>query len=106
MDGPTNELVKHRAQNDVRMYDAYHRSLALWKQHFGTSLVLHFNLASTPGSPEESLQYGLWRALEGVRLDLGTCGASLPTLAGTEAIATISTNCPKYRALAEQVPGN
>ena len=104
--GETNLAVKHLAQHDVRMYSAYTRHLALWKKHFGTSLFMHFSLAGSPGIPEPFFQYGFWGSLEGVRLDLATCGTDLPTLTGAEAIASVATSCPKYRALAEQVPGN
>jgi hypothetical protein len=32
------------------------------------------------------------------------CEPNLPMLTGTEAIASVVHHCPKYRALAEQVP--
>lgn len=67
---------------------------------------MHFSLAGSPGIPESFFQYGYWGALEGIGLDLATCGADLPTLTGAEPIATVAGNCPKYRALAEQVPGD
>jgi hypothetical protein len=36
--------------------------------------------------------------------DLSTCGHALPTLAGTETIASVMQYCPKYQALADRVP--
>lgn len=104
--GATNLPLKHLAQHDARMYTAYTNYLALWKQHFGADLFMHFSLAGSPGIPESFFQYGYWGSLEGIGLDLATCGDNLPTLSGGEAIATVAGNCPKYRALAEQVPGD
>lgn len=106
INGETNLQFKHLAQHDARMYTAYTNYLALWKQHFGTDLFMHFTLAGAPGIPESFFQYGYWGALAGIGLDLGTCGDNLPMLSGGEAIATVAGNCPKYRALAEQVPGD
>ncbi|WAS95458.1 hypothetical protein [Nannocystis punicea] len=106
LSGATNLPIKHLAQHDARMYAAYTSYLALWKEHFGTDLFMHFSLAGAPGIPESFFQYGYWGALEGIGLDLATCGQDLPTLNGDEPIATVAGNCPKYRALAEQVPGD
>jgi len=106
LSGATNLPIKHLAQHDARMHAAYADYLALWKQHFGTNLFMHFSLAGAPGIPESFFQYGYWGSLAGIGLDLATCGQDLPTLSGDEPIATVASNCPKYRALAEQVPGN
>ncbi len=105
MDGPNHLHEKHLAQHDARMYVAYTAYLALWKKHFGTDLFMQFNLAGSPGIPESYFQYGYWGSLEGIRADLGKCGANLPTLTGNEPVASVVAFCPKYRALAEQVPG-
>jgi hypothetical protein len=102
--GTTNQSLKHLAQHDVRMYEAYKSYLALWKQDFGPSLFMHFSLAGTPGLPETIYQYGYWGSIIGVLEDLSACELNLPTLAGNEAIASAVHHCPKYRALAEHVP--
>jgi hypothetical protein len=39
-----------------------------------------------------------------VSQDLSTCGKNLPTLTGTETIASEMQYCPKYSALAAHVP--
>lgn len=105
LSGATNLNIKHLAQHDARMHAAYTSYLALWQAHFGTDLFMHFSLAGAPGIPESFFQYGYWGSLEGIGLDLATCGQDLPTLSGDEPVATVAGNCPKYRALAEQVPG-
>ncbi|HLK35934.1 MAG TPA: hypothetical protein VKU41_04220 [Polyangiaceae bacterium] len=102
--GTTNQSIKHLAQHDERMYEAYKQYLALWKQDFGTSLFMHFSLAGDPGQPESVYQYGYWGSIIGVLEDPLVCGASLPTLAGTEMISSAVHHCPKYKALAEHVP--
>ena len=102
--GTTNQSFKHLAQHDERMYEAYKSALALWKQDFGESLFMHFSLAGTPGEPENIYQYGYWGSIIGVLEDPSTCEPNLPTLTGTEAIASVVHHCPKYRALAEAVP--
>jgi hypothetical protein len=102
--GTTNQSFKHLAQHDERMYEAYKSYLALWKQDFGTSLFMHFSLAGTPGEPENIFQYGYWGSIGGVLEDLSMCEPNLPTLTGSETIASVVHHCPKYRALAEQVP--
>jgi hypothetical protein len=102
--GTTNEPIKHLAQFDIRMYQTYGQYLTFWKQHFTTSLFMHFTLAGTPGEPENIYQYGFWGSLPGVAEDLSTCGKSLPTLAGTETVASVMQYCPKYQALADHVP--
>jgi hypothetical protein len=102
--GTTNQSFKHLAQHDVRMYGAYRSYLALWNKDFGSSLFMHFSLAGTPGIPESIFQYGFWGSIGGVLEDPSTCGANLPTLLGSEAIASVVHHCPKYRALAEHVP--
>ncbi len=100
--GTTNQTIKHLAQHDQRMYDAYNAYFALWKQHFGKSLFCHFQLAGTPGVPEFIFQYGYWGSIISTLEDPATCGPALPTLTGTESIDTVVHHCPKYRALAEQ----
>lgn len=102
--GTTNQSFKHLAQHDERMYEAYRSYLALWNQDFGSSLFRHFSLAGTPGLPENIYQYGYWGSIIGVTEDLSTCEPNLPTLTGSEAIASAVHHCPKYRALAEHVP--
>jgi hypothetical protein len=102
--GTTNQSFKHLAQHDTRMYEAYKNYLSLWTQDFGASLFMHFSLAGTPGLPETIYQYGYWGSIIGVLEDTTTCEANLPTLVGTEAIASVVHHCPKYRALAEHVP--
>jgi hypothetical protein len=104
LSGTTNQPIKHLAQHDERMYEAYQSYLALWKNDFGESLFMHFSLAGDPGQPENIYQYGFWGSIIGVLEDPATCEANLPTLTGTEAIDTVVHHCPKYRALAEQVP--
>ncbi len=102
--GTTNETIKHLAQFDERMYDTYGTYFTFWKQSFGTSLFMHFDLAGDPGLPENIYQYGFWGSLPGVEEDLTTCGQGLPTLAGTETVASVMKYCPKYSALASYVP--
>ena len=104
LDGTTNETIKHLAQFDVRMEQTYQTYLSFWQQSFGNSLFMHFNLAGTPGLPENIYQYGFWGSLPGVDEDLTTCGQSLPTLAGTEMVSSLLGYCPKYAALASHVP--
>lgn len=102
--GNTNLTVKHLAQFDARMHDTYAQYLGLWKQTFGGSLFMHFSLAGTLGLPENIYQYGFWGSIASVQIDPTTCGKNLPTLTGTEDPATEASHCPKYAALAEQVP--
>ena len=102
--GTTNQPIKHLAQFDERMYQTYVTYLSFWKAHFGPSLFMHFDLAGTPGLPENIYQYGFWGSLPGVGEDLTTCGKNLPTLTGSETIASVMKYCPKYEALAERVP--
>jgi hypothetical protein len=102
--GTTNQTTKHLAQHDERMYETYKTYLSQWKTDFGTSLFMHFSLAGQPGLPENIYQYGYWGSIIGVLENTTTCEQNLPTLAGTEAIASVVHHCPKYRALAEQVP--
>jgi hypothetical protein len=102
--GTTNQTIKHLAQHDERMYETYATYLALWKKDFGSSLFMHFSLAGEPGLPENIYQYGFWGSIIGVLEDPTTCEPNLPMLTGTEAIASVVHHCPKYRALAEQVP--
>ncbi len=102
--GTTSLQVKHLAQYDTRMHDTYVQYLALWKQVFGESLFMHFSLAGTLGLPENIYQYGFWGSIASEQIDPTTCGANLPTLAGTEDPKTEAAHCPKYQALAEQVP--
>ncbi len=102
--GITNLSIKHLAQHDERMYEAYTRYFALWKKDFGESLFMHFSLAGDPGQPEPFYQYGFWGSIIGALEDPSACAPNLPTLTGTEAVASVVHHCPKYRALAEQVP--
>jgi hypothetical protein len=103
--GSTNELIKHLAQFDERMYETYTQYLTFWKTTFGPSLFMHFDLAGDPGLPESFYQYGFWGSLPGVEEDtLSTCGHGLPTLTGTETVASVMQYCPKYQALADRVP--
>jgi hypothetical protein len=104
LSGATNQTIKHLAQHDARMYAAYQTYLTLWKKDFGTALFMHFNLAGDPGLPENIYQYGFWGSIIGVMEDTATCEPGLPTLTGTETIASVVHHCPKYRALAETVP--
>jgi len=104
LNGTTNQPLKHLAQHDQRMYDAYTRYLALWKKSLGDALFMHFDLAGVPGIPENIFQYGCWGSIGGVLEDPAVCAPSLPTLAGTETIASVVHHCPKYRALMETVP--
>jgi hypothetical protein len=102
--GTTNQQTKHLAQHDVRMYDAYKAYFALWQKDLGASLFMHFNLAGQPGLPENIYQYGYWGSIAGVLEDPATCEPNLPRLIGSEPIVSVVHHCPKYRALAEQVP--
>ncbi|HEY1957028.1 MAG TPA: hypothetical protein VGH28_15520 [Polyangiaceae bacterium] len=102
--GTTNLTIKHLAQSDVRMHDTYVQYLQFWKTNFGSSLFMHFSLAGTLGLPENIYQYGFWGSIASTQVDPTTCGDNLPTLIGTEDPKTESSHCPKYRALAEQVP--
>jgi hypothetical protein len=102
--GTTNQPIKHLAQHDERMYEAYKSYLAIWKAHFGTSLFMHFSLAGDPGQPENIYQYGYWGSISGVLEDTVACEVSLPTLTGTEMISSVVHHCPKYKALSEYVP--
>ncbi|CAN5620844.1 hypothetical protein BH09MYX1_BH09MYX1_13280 [soil metagenome] len=102
--GNANLTVKHLAQHDQRMYDAYGTFFNLWKKSFGQALFMHFSLAGTPGVPELVFQYGFWGSIAGVMEDPAACAPNLPTLTGTETVASVVHHCPKYRALAEHVP--
>ncbi|MDP9000176.1 MAG: hypothetical protein M3O46_08710 [Myxococcota bacterium] len=102
--GTTNQRTKHLAQHDVRMYDAYKAYFALWQKDLGASLFMHFNLAGQPGLPENIYQYGYWGSIAGVLEDPAMCEPNLPRLIGSEPIVSVVHHCPKYRALAEQVP--
>jgi hypothetical protein len=101
--GNANLTVKHLAQHDQRMYDAYASYFALWKKDFGDALFMHFSLSGVPGLPENIYQYGFWGSIIGVSEDTTACAKALPTLTGTESVASVVHHCPKYRALAEQV---
>lgn len=102
MTGTTNQTIKHLAQHDQRMYDAYTAYYALWKQDLGEALFCHFTLAETPNIPDFVYQYGYWGSIISIDEDPAACGPDLPTLAGTESVASVVHHCPKYRALAEQ----
>ena len=104
LSGPTNQALKHLAQHDQRMYDTYQSYFALWQKHFGQAPFMHFSLAGNPGVPESIYQYGYWGSIIGVLEDPVSCANNLPTLLGTESIASVVHHCPKYRALAERVP--
>jgi hypothetical protein len=101
--GTTNQPLKHLAQHDARMYQAYLDDFALWHKHFGEGLFMHFSLAGEPGLPENIYQYGYWGSIIGVLEDPTKCEPNLPMLSGNESIASVVHHCPKYRALAEQV---
>ena len=101
--GNANLTVKHLAQHDQRMYDAYASYFALWKKDFGDALFMHFSLSGVPGLPENIYQYGFWGSIIGVTEDTSACALGLPTLGGSESVASVVHHCPKYRALAEQV---
>ena len=102
--GATNQPIKHLAQHDARMHSTYQAYFALWKKDFGTSLFMHFALAGDPGLPENIYQYGYWGSIISALEDPAMCGPNLPTLTGTETIASVVHHCPKYQALREQVP--
>jgi len=102
LSGTTNQTIKHLAQHDQRMYDAYNAYFALWKQDLGKALFCHFTLAETPGIPDFVYQYGYWGSIISIDEDTHACAPDLPTLTGTEAIASVVHHCPKYRALVEQ----
>jgi hypothetical protein len=102
LSGTTNQTIKHLAQHDRRMYEAYNAYFSLWKQDLGKSLFCQFTLAGTPGVPDFIYQYGYWGSIISIDEDPATCGADLPTLTGAEPIASVVHHCPKYRALAEQ----
>ncbi len=104
LSGATNQPIKHLAQHDQRMHDAYTTFFTLWQKDFGNSLFMHFDLAGDPGLPENIYQYGFWGSIIGVMEDPATCGQNLPTLTGTETVASVVHHCPKYQALSEQVP--
>jgi hypothetical protein len=101
--GTTNQQIKHLAQHDSRMHDAYLAFFAAWKQHFGEALFLHFSLAGAQ-VPENIYQYGYWGSLTSVLEDPGQCTVGAHTLTGDETIASVEGFCPKYQALLEQVP--
>lgn len=102
--GTGNQTLKHLAQHDQRMYEAYLQYFDLWQKSFGESLFMHFSLAGIPGLPENIYQYGYWGSIIGVLEDPAACMPGLPTLAGNEAIDSVVHHCPKYRALREQAP--
>jgi ABC-type microcin C transport system permease subunit YejB len=105
MTGTTNEPIKHLAQFDERMYQTYGQYLTFWKQHFGASLFMHFTLAGTPGLPREQASSTASGARSRAsRKTSSTCGKNLPTLSGTETVASVTQYCPKYQALADEVP--
>lgn len=102
--GTANQTLKHLAQHDQRMYEAYIAYFDLWKKSFGEALFMHFSLAGIPGLPENIYQYGYWSSIIGVLEDPATCMPNLPTLTGNEPIDSVVHHCPKYRALREQAP--
>lgn len=102
--GTTNQPVKHLAQHDARMFDSYAKYFALWKKVFGDSLFMHFSLADNGTPPEFIYQYGFWGSIVSVLEDTSACRQDLPTLTGTEMLAAVVHHCPKYAALAAQVP--
>lgn len=102
--GSTNQTIKHLAQHDARMNASYLKYFALWKKVFGDELFMHFSLTDGGTPPETIYQYGFWGSIISVTEDTSTCGQNLPTLLGTEAVDTVVHHCPKYAALAAQVP--
>ena len=102
--GTTNQPIKHLAQHDVRMYQAYGKYFAQWQKDFGKALFMHFSLADQGTPPENIYQYGYWGSIISALEDPTKCSPNLPMLTGTEMIPSVVHHCPKYRALAEQVP--
>jgi hypothetical protein len=102
--GTTNQMVKHLAQHDRRMYDAYQHYLNQWLTRFGEAPFMHFTLAAEGQPPENIYQYGYWGSIRTVMDDPDVCGRDLPMLTGSESIDSVVTHCPKYQALSEHVP--
>jgi hypothetical protein len=102
--GATNLPIKHLAQHDIRMYQAYGAYFAQWQKDFGKALFMHFTLAYSGSPPENIYQYGFWGSIISVLEDPTKCSPNLPMLIGTEDVTTVVHHCPKYRALMEQVP--
>ena len=102
--GNTNIMIKYLAEHDARMHTAYLDLFTLWKMRFGDALFMHFDLAGTPGLPQNTWQYGFWGSIDGVMVDTSTCGQGLSMLTDTTTMSAAAQWCPKYQALAEQVP--
>lgn len=103
--GTTNQQNKHLAQHDQRMFDSYSKYFALWKKVYGNdAMFMHFSLADNGQPPEVIYQYGFWGSIVSVLEDTNACRQNLPTLTGTEMLSDVRHHCPKYAALAAQVP--
>ena len=73
--GTTNQPIKHLAQYDERMYQTYATYLSFWKQHFGPSLFMHFDLAGDAGPAREHLPVRLLGLDSSASCeDTATCG--------------------------------
>ena len=104
LNGTTNQSIKHLAQHDARMFDAYSSYFALWKKVFGASLFMHYSLAYDGMPPEMNYSSGFWGSIISTLEDTVACQQNLPALTGTEMISDVIHHCPKYKALAAQVP--
>lgn len=102
--GTDNQMVKHLAQHDCRMYVAYQHYFTEWLARFDEAPFMHFTLADTGTPPEFIYQYGYWGSIRSVTEDPDGCGRDLPTLTGSESIDSVVAHCPKYQALQEHVP--
>lgn len=102
--GSANLNVKHLAQHDARMHDAYLHAFDTWHAALGDALFMHFTLAGSPDIPESFFQYGFWGSMQSVMEDPTTCTKDLPTLTGSESLDSVVHHCPKYAALLEQLP--
>jgi len=102
--GTTNEPIKHLAQFDERMYETYTTYFTFWKQYFGTSLFMHFDLAGDPGLPRAPTSTASGARSRVSKKISRLVVKGLPTLTGTETVASVMKYCPKYQALVDRVP--
>ena len=102
--GTTNQPIKHLAQHDQRMYDAYKAYFALLAARTSaTRSSCTSRWPGTPGLPEIIYQYGYWGSIVCALED--PADVRRPTCRRSPArrpIASVVHHCPKYRALAEQ----